>query len=129
MGNIVLLDDLTINKIAAGEVIERPANVVKELVENSIDAGSTKIIIEIKNGGKTLIKIGDNGKGISEEKLQKIQSTPHYLQSTDERLDLRHGLGLLLVKEIVSIHNGTVSISSALNNGFSTTISLPIKNQ
>ena len=69
------------------------------------------------------------GKGISEEKLQKIQSTPHYLQSTDERLDLRHGLGLLLVKEIISIHNGTVSISSALNNGFSTTISLPIKNQ
>ena len=76
-----------------------------------------------------ILVISDNGKGISEEKLQKIQSTPHYLQSTDERLDLRHGLGLLLVKEIVSIHNGTVSVSSALNNGFSTTISLPIKNQ
>ena len=55
MGNIVLLDDLTINKIAAGEVIERPANVVKELVENSIDAGSSKIIIEIKKGGKAYI--------------------------------------------------------------------------
>ena len=53
MGNIVLLDDLTINKIAAGEVIERPANVIKELVENSIDAAGTKIVIEIKNGGKT----------------------------------------------------------------------------
>lgn len=64
MGNIVLLDDLTINKIAAGEVIERPANVAKELVENSIDAGSNKIVIEIKNGGKTFIKVTDNGKGI-----------------------------------------------------------------
>ena len=69
MGKIVLLDDLTINQIAAGEVIERPVNVVKELVENSIDSGANRITIEIKNGGKTFIKITDNGCGIARDDM------------------------------------------------------------
>jgi DNA mismatch repair protein MutL len=62
---IRVLDELTINKIAAGEVIENPASVVKELVENSIDAGSSEITIEIKGGGRQLIRITDNGCGMS----------------------------------------------------------------
>lgn len=70
MGNIVLLDELTINKIAAGEVIERPASVVKELVENSIDAGANKINIETKNGGITYIRITDNGKGFLPDDME-----------------------------------------------------------
>ncbi len=70
MGNIVLLDDLTINKIAAGEVIERPASVIKEMLENSIDAGATNITIEIKNGGISYIRITDNGKGIPEDDME-----------------------------------------------------------
>ncbi len=70
MGNIVLLDDLTINKIAAGEVIERPASVIKEMVENSIDAGANNITVEIKNGGISYIKVTDNGKGIAQDDME-----------------------------------------------------------
>lgn len=70
MGNIVLLDELTINKIAAGEVIERPASVIKEMIENSIDAGAKNITVEIKNGGISFIRITDNGKGIEKDDME-----------------------------------------------------------
>ena len=66
---IKLLDQYTIDKIAAGEVIERPGSVIKELVENSIDAGATAITIEIKEGGMSFIRITDNGCGISKEEV------------------------------------------------------------
>ncbi len=70
MGLIAILDDNTINKIAAGEVVDRPASIVKELVENSIDAGATHIAVEIKNGGISYIKISDNGKGIAADDVE-----------------------------------------------------------
>ncbi len=67
MAKIKILDDETVKLIAAGEVVERPANAVKELIENSLDANATRIDVSIKNGGKTLISVKDNGTGMSRE--------------------------------------------------------------
>ena len=67
MPKIQILDEATINKIAAGEVIERPASVIKELIENSLDAGATDIKIEVEKGGKKLIRVTDNGCGMDRE--------------------------------------------------------------
>lgn len=94
MGNIVLLDDLTINKIAAGEVIERPASAVKEMIENSIDAGATNINVEIKNGGISYIRISDNGKGIQKDDVEiafERHATSKIRQASD--LDVVKSMG------------------------------------
>lgn len=69
---IVLLDEATIGKIAAGEVVERPLAVIKELIENSLDAKSKQIIIEIRDGGKTYIRVTDDGIGIPSDQLDKV---------------------------------------------------------
>ena len=70
MSKIQVLDQITIDKIAAGEVIERPASVVKELAENAIDAGATAVTVEIKEGGITFMRIADNGIGIDKEDVR-----------------------------------------------------------
>lgn len=70
MAEIQLLDQKTIDNIAAGEVIERPASVVKELVENAIDAKATAVTVEIRDGGMTLMRVTDNGCGIPKEEVR-----------------------------------------------------------
>ncbi len=88
------LDEQVINKIAAGEVVERPASVIKELVENSIDAGSTKIVIEVRDGGKRLIRISDNGCGIKADELKTaiLPHTTSKISSAEDLFDI-HTLG------------------------------------
>lgn len=68
---IQVLDQKTINQIAAGEVVERPSAVVKELMDNSLDAGASAITIEIKEGGISMIRITDNGAGIAKRKFRR----------------------------------------------------------
>ncbi len=87
MGNIRELDQSTINQIAAGEVVERPSSIVKELMENSIDAGATMISIEIEEGGTKSIRITDNGKGIEKDDV-RIAFLRHTTSKIKTALDL-----------------------------------------
>ena len=94
---------------------------INNLVQNSIkhNPQGCKVQLSLKSTGKTLIlAVADNGVGLTPEKLQELKEKPHYMESTDERLDLRHGLGLLLVRQIVEAHGGSIRIDSAPMQGY-----------
>ena len=90
MARINILDEATINQLQAGEVVERPSSVVKELVENSVDAGSKKIIVEIEDGGKKFIRITDNGSGIDSSEVEKsfLRHATSKINKIDDLYDL-----------------------------------------
>lgn len=91
MSKIQVLDQITIDKIAAGEVIERPASVVKELVENSIDAGASSVTVDIKEGGISSIRIADNGCGIPKDEVRPafLRHSTSKIRSVDDLLHIR----------------------------------------
>ena len=90
MGKIHVLSDQVANQIAAGEVVERPASVVKELLENSLDAGATRIRVEIEAGGRKLIRIVDNGHGMGRDDalLAFERHATSRLRSSDDLLSI-----------------------------------------
>lgn len=94
MSKIQILDPVTIDKIAAGEVVERPASIVKELSENAIDAGATAVTVEIEEGGISYIRIADNGCGIPKEEVPSafLRHSTSKIRSVDDLLHI-HSLG------------------------------------
>lgn len=101
------------------------ARAINNLVQNSIHSnpkGCTIILSLQITESKLLLTVQDNGIGISAEKLEELKNKPHYMESTDDRLDLRHGLGLFLVQQIIEAHHGTIEVESRLYKGYKTNI-------
>jgi DNA mismatch repair protein MutL len=123
VSRIHLLDPHTVNQIAAGEVVERPASVVKELVENALDAGATRIEIELTDSGRTLIRVSDNGMGMTQgdahSALQRHATSK--ISSTEDLLAVRTlGFRGEALPSIASVSH--LSLSSAVEDGLRTVL-------
>ena len=98
------------------------------LIQNSVIHNPKGCVISVsvaRNETGITTMVSDDGIGVSAEMLEKLKSTAHHLESADERLNLRHGLGVLLVRQIVEAHHGTVEIESTPQNGYQTVLVFP----
>ncbi len=119
--------ETVISKDAETAVMECDARLisraVNNLVQNSINHNPQGCTISLQlacSDTTIFLTVADDGVGLSAEKLRELEEKPHYMESTDERLDLRHGLGLLLVRQIVESHGGTMKMESAPQSGYQT---------
>ena len=124
MPHIQQLSSHVADLIAAGEVVERPASVVKELVENAIDAGASAIVVEIQRGGMGLIRVPDNGCGIAPEDQAAVFY--RFFHTTSSSKHDSTGLGLTIAQELAHLHHGEILLESEVGKGSCFTLKLPL---
>ena len=125
MAEIKVLSQAVADKIAAGEVAERPSAVVKELVENSIDAGADRITVEIKKGGIAYISVEDNGIGIPKDKQDRVFERFYRVDKSHSKEIGGTGLGLSIVKHAAMYHKASIKLESVEGEGTKVTIRFP----
>ena len=127
MAKVKVMTDSLASQVAAGEVVERPSSVVKELIENSLDAGAKSINVIIERGGKALIKVIDDGEGIEKKHLPRLFERFYRIDKNRSRKKGGSGLGLSIVKHIIEAHNEQIFVKSEIGAGteFSFTLSKP----
>ena len=124
MPHIQQLESHVADLIAAGEVVERPASVVKELVENAVDAGSSAVVVEIRRGGMGMIRVTDNGCGIAPEDQGAVFD--RYFHTTADKKHDSTGLGLTIAQELAHLHHGEITLQSEVGKGSIFTLRLPL---
>ena len=124
MPHIQQLESHVADLIAAGEVVERPASVVKELVENAVDAGSSAVVVEIRRGGMGMIRVTDNGCGIAPEDQSAVFD--RYFHTTADKKHDSTGLGLTIAQELAHLHHGEITLQSEVGKGSMFTLRLPL---